>query len=201
MYVGKSIDISQRWRQHIRGFRSAKKLQEAFSEHGVDSFEFQILEEINDLSEMSERETYYINLYDSWKNGLNGSRAGGEWGRYARSFVKNPKGFKTYNKTELHIASSRKAGSIGGLRANSNVYRMVHKNETCIFVGTSIASQYLSINSNTLRNWATTGKKFRVFSNSSIEILGKASKFPEYKPNTIYKEEKSGELLEVFRRV
>lgn len=86
--MGKSIDINQRWKQHIKGHKSAKKLQEAFSEHEVDYFEFKILEEIDNISETNKRETYYIDLYDSWKNGLNGSRAGGEWGRYARSFVK-----------------------------------------------------------------------------------------------------------------
>lgn len=201
VYVGKSVDIDQRWKQHIKGYRSAKKLQEAFSEHGVDSFEFQILEEMGNPSEMGKRETYYIDLYDSWRNGLNGSRAGGEWGRHARSFVKNPNGFKAYNGTELHKTSSRKAGSVGGLRAKSNVYRMTHNGQTYVFVGTSIISQFLGINPNTLRNWATTGKKFKVFSNSSIEILGKASKLTQYQPNIIYKEEKSGELLEVFRRV
>jgi predicted GIY-YIG superfamily endonuclease len=200
VYVGKSIDIDQRWKQHTKGHRSAKKLQEAFSEYGVNSFEFKILEEISNPSEMGKRETYYIDLYDSWKNGLNGSRAGGEWGRHARSFVKNHNGFNAYNGTERHKESSRKAGSIGGLRANSNVYRMTHSGQTYIFVGTSIISQFLKINSNTLRNWATTGKKFRVFSNSFIEILGKASKLTKYQPNTVYKEEKSGELLEAFRR-
>jgi predicted GIY-YIG superfamily endonuclease len=201
VYVGKSIDINQRWKQHINGHRSAKKLQEAFSEHGVDSFEFKILEEIDNPSEMGKRETYYIDFYDSWRNGLNGSRAGGEWGRHARSFVKNPDGFKSYNGTERHKASSRKAGSVGGLRAKSNVYRMTHNGQTYVFIGSSIISQFLGINHNTLRNWATTGKKFKIFSGSSIEILGKAAKLTEYQPNIVYKEEKSGELLEVFRRV
>jgi predicted GIY-YIG superfamily endonuclease len=200
VYVGKSIDIDQRWKQHTKGHRSAKKLQEAFSEYGVNSFEFKILEEISNPSEMGKRETYYIDLYDSWKNGLNGSRAGGEWGRHARSFVKNHNRFKAYNGTERHKESSKKAGSIGGLIANSNVYRMTHSGQTYIFVGTSVISQFLNINPNTLRNWATTGKKFRVFSNSSIEILGKASKLTKYQPNIVYKEEKSGELLEAFRR-
>ena len=200
VYVGKSIDIDQRWKQHIKGHRSAKKLQEAFSEHGANSFEFQILEEIDTPSEMGKRETYYIDLYDSWKNGLNGSRAGGEWGRHARSFVKNPDGFKSYNGTERHKASSKKAGSVGGLRAKSNVYKMTHNGQIYVFVGTSIISQFLGINKNTLRNWATTGKRFNVFSNSSIEILGKASKLTQYPPNIIYQEVKSGELLEAFRR-
>lgn len=201
VYVGRSIDIHQRWKQHIKGHRSAKKLQEAFSEYGVESFEFTILEEVDKISQMGERETFYIDLYDSWKNGLNGSRAGGEWGSYARSFVKNPDMFKNYNGTELHRINSRKAGSIGGLRAKSNVYKMTHCGQNYVFVGTTVISEFLGINKNTLRNWATTGKRFKVFANSSIEILGKAAKMPEYAPNVVYREEKSGELREVFRRV
>lgn len=201
VYVGRSIDIHQRWRQHINGYRSAKKLQEAFSEHGVESFEFTILEEVDEVSQMGKKETFYIDLYDSWRNGLNGSRAGGEWGSYARSFVKNTNAFKNYNGTELHRINSQKAGSIGGLRAKSNVYKMTHCGQTYVFVGTTVISEFLGINKNTLRNWATTGKKFKVFSNSSIQILGKASNLPEYAPNVVYQEEKSGEFREVFRRV
>jgi predicted GIY-YIG superfamily endonuclease len=200
VYVGKSVDIHQRWSQHVKGFRSAKKLQEAFSEYGVESFEFSILEELENTSEMGKKETYYIDLFDSWKNGLNGSRAGGEWGSHARSFAKNHNGFKGYNGTELHKANSVKAGSIGGLRAKSNVYKMNHKGKIYVFVGTSIISEFLGINKNTLRNWATTGKNFKVFSDSTIEILGKASKLPEYSANIIYQEVKSGEFREVFRR-
>jgi hypothetical protein len=193
------VDIKQRWKQHRTGFRSAKKLQEAFKTYGIESFEFSILEEIKNPKEMGQKETQYIDFYDSWRDGLNGSRAGGEWGSYARSFVKTPS-FLTYNGTKKHKLSSKKAGSVGGLRANSNIYRMTHKNQIYIFVGTTIISQYLGINSNTLRNWATNGKNFKIFSNSSIKILGKARDFNNIAPNTIYKEEKSGELLEVFRR-
>lgn len=199
VYVGKSINIEKRWEQHKAGFRSAKKLQEAFKTYGIESFEFSILEEVKDPKEMGQKETQYIDFYDSWGNGLNGSRAGGGWGSYARSFVKNSS-FINYNKTEAHKKSSKKAGSIGGLRANSNAYRMVHNNKVYVFVGTTIISQFLKINSNTLRNWATTGKNYKIFSNSSIRILGKARNFNNIALNTIYKEEKSGELLEVFRR-
>lgn len=200
VYVGKSVNISQRWKQHSTGFRSAKKLQEAFKDYGTDSFEFSILEEVNDSKKMGQKETQYIDLYDSWKNGLNGSRASGEWGSYARSFVKAV-GFINYNGTEQHRLSSKKAGSVGGLRAKSNVYRMFHDNKFYIFIGTTIAAQFFGINSNTLRNWATNCKPFKIFSNSSIEILGKAKNLRDIAPNTIYQEEKSGELLEVFRRV
>lgn len=200
VYVGKSVNIYKRWGQHKTGFRSAKKLQEAFKKYGIDLFEFSILEEVNNPKEMGKKETQYIDFYDSWKNGLNGSRAGGEWGSYARSFVKNSS-FKYYNKTDAHKISSKKAGSVGGLRANSNIYRMTHNNQIYVFVGTTIISQFLGINSNILRNWATNGKNFKIFSNSSIKILGKARDFNDIAPNTIYKEEKSGELLEVFRRV
>ena len=201
VYVGKSVNILKRWEQHKRGYRSAKKLQEAFEIYGLDSFNFSIVEEIKNPKERGKKETLYIDFYDSWKNGLNGSRAGGEWGSYARSFVKDPNSFKNYNGTELHKKTSQKAGSIGGLRAKSNVYRMFHNNKFYVFVGTSVIAQFLDINSNTLRNWATNGKKFKVFSNSSIEILGKARELLQIAPNVVYQEEKSGELLEVFRRV
>jgi predicted GIY-YIG superfamily endonuclease len=200
VYVGKSVNIEQRWKQHRAGVRSAKKLQKAFKTYGIEFFEFSILEEIKNLKEMGQKETQYIDFYDSWKNGLNGSRAGGEWGSYARSFVKTPS-FINYNGTKQHKLNSKKAGSIGGLRAKSNVYRMTHNNQIYVFVGTTIISQFLGINANTLRNWATNEKNFKVFSNSSIKILGKARDFNSIVPNTIYKEEKSGELLEVFRRV
>jgi predicted GIY-YIG superfamily endonuclease len=200
VYVGKSVDIQKRWKQHKVGFRSAKKLQKAFKTYKIESFEFSVLEEVKNLKEMGQKETQYIDFYDSWRNGLNGSRAGGEWGSYARSFVKTP-GFLNYNGTKQHELSSKKAGSIGGLRAKSNIYRMTHNNKIYVFVGTTIISQFLGINTNTLRNWATTGKNYKVFSNSSIKTLGKARDFDNIAPNTIYKEEKSGELLEVFRRV
>lgn len=201
VYVGRSIDIHRRWNQHLRGYRSAKKLQEALKNYGADSFNFSILEEISNPLEIGVRETYYIDLYDSWKNGLNGSRAGGEWGSYARKFVKTPRGFNEYNGTESHKISSTKAGSIGGLRARSNVYEMTHKDKVLVFVGTTVIAEYLSINSNTFRSWAVNKKHYRVFSKSSIKILGKASSMPTYSPNIVYQKEKSGELLEVFRRV
>jgi len=201
VYVGKSVNIHQRWKQHVRVQKSAKKLQEAFLRYGVESFEFSILEEVDNQSDMGKRETYYIDLYDSWKNGLNGSRAGGEWGSHARSFVKNPTGFKKYNGTELHKINSKKAGSIGGLRAKSNVYRMNHNGKVYVFVGTTVIAEFLKINKNTFRSWAINKKHYKVFLGSSIKILGKSSVMPDYAPNVIYQEEKSGELLEVFRRV
>lgn len=201
VYVGKSKNIPERWCQHKKGYRSAKKLQEAFSEYGVECFEFTILEEITSSNKMGRRETYYIDMYDSWRNGLNGSRAGGEWGMHARKSVKNPWNFKGYNGTNSHKESSKKAGSIGGLRANSNVYKMTHNSDVYVFVGTTVMAEYLGINKNTFRSWATTGKLYKVFNNSKIKVLGKASNFPNCLPNVIYKEKKSGELLEVFRRV
>ena len=200
VYVGKSVNISRRWKQHKTGFRSAKKLQEAFKKYGIDLFEFSILEEINNPKEMGKKETQYIDFYDSWENGLNGSRAGGEWGLHARSFVKNSS-FKYYNKTDAHKVSSKKAGSIGGLRAKSNLYKMVHKDKIYIFIGTTIPAQFFNINPNTFRSWATTGKNYKALNKSSIEILGKAKDFDNIAPNIIYQEEKSGDLLEVFRRV
>lgn len=51
-YVGSSIGIRERWRQHTkflkRGDHHCKKLQAAWNEHDADAFEFSILEEVED---------------------------------------------------------------------------------------------------------------------------------------------------------
>jgi len=69
IYIGSSIDIVDRWRQHKREFRknihSNKYLQYSWNKHGNSSFEFSIIEECNE-NETLEREQYYLDLYESY---------------------------------------------------------------------------------------------------------------------------------------
>lgn len=70
-YVGQSTDIEKRRKQHIKDFKSLNtKLAKAVSNYGLSNFEFSILEEC--LPEnLNEREGYWINKFDSVKNGYN----------------------------------------------------------------------------------------------------------------------------------
>lgn len=73
-YVGQSIDIHARWKQHRslleRGIHSNEKLQNAWNKYGADNFVFYVVQE-NDVLELDYWEKYYISLYDSYKHGYN----------------------------------------------------------------------------------------------------------------------------------
>jgi group I intron endonuclease len=70
-YIGVSINIKSRWSNH-RNINSEKVsyIKNAIKKHGIDSFEFSIIEECHkDLFE--ERERYWIDFYQSMTNGYN----------------------------------------------------------------------------------------------------------------------------------
>lgn len=69
VYIGKSIDIERRWKEHIRHSKdefSKEKppIHRAINKYGVDAFEFQIIEEC-DIEILNNREVYYITFYKS----------------------------------------------------------------------------------------------------------------------------------------
>lgn len=68
-YVGQSLDIAERFRQHIKRGIGAdpptqNKLYPAMLEYGAENFMFEVLEEC-DASKLSEREKYYTEIYQS----------------------------------------------------------------------------------------------------------------------------------------
>lgn len=76
VYIGKSIDIAERWRFHQypgHWKNSSKILYQAFQKYGLENFIFEIIEYINpkNKDEMNKREIFWINYYNSYKNGYN----------------------------------------------------------------------------------------------------------------------------------
>lgn len=75
-YIGQSIDIERRWIQHNKNTHLSNSrayntsITQAIREWGIENFQFQILE-ICDKSLLSEKEIYYIELYDTFVNGYN----------------------------------------------------------------------------------------------------------------------------------
>ena len=69
VYIGLSVNIEERWQYHRSSYlkedgkEKNKPLYLAFRKYGIDNFDFQILEECL-ISELSEKEQYYIKLYD-----------------------------------------------------------------------------------------------------------------------------------------
>jgi len=71
-YIGQSINIESRYKQHLLALQSNKhynyKVQEAYEKYGIPSLE--VLVECG-ISELDTTEDEAINIFDSVKNGLN----------------------------------------------------------------------------------------------------------------------------------
>ena len=74
VYIGQSSDIKKRWKKHIEDLNNKNHhnyhLQSAWDKYGSSNFEFIILE-ICDKSELDKKEEFYIEKYNSLKNGYN----------------------------------------------------------------------------------------------------------------------------------
>ena len=75
-YIGSSKFIERRLKQHIgrlkQGNHHSNKLQTAWNEYNVDDFEFSIIAVVEE-SKLAESEIAFINQYNSWKDGYNGT--------------------------------------------------------------------------------------------------------------------------------
>ena len=73
-YIGQSVDIETRWKQEIRASLREKHPKNHFiralKKYGKDNFEFSVLEECK-REELDEKEIYYIDKFDTVKNGYN----------------------------------------------------------------------------------------------------------------------------------
>ena len=81
IYIGKTkADVTKRWTEHIKtslniGTVARSKIHDALFRHW-DEFTFEILEEVDDESKLSQREKYYINFYQSNIYGYNMNSGG-----------------------------------------------------------------------------------------------------------------------------
>jgi hypothetical protein len=73
-YIGLSIHIEQRWKEHQNGHGS-KQLYKDFWEYGIKNFSFEILEECPP-EQLDNREIYWIQQYNSYKDGYNKTQGG-----------------------------------------------------------------------------------------------------------------------------
>lgn len=68
MYIGKSIDIKSRWRNHISASKNPESpkylypLQQAFRKYGIENFTFTVLEECSE-EELHEKEIHFYNIF------------------------------------------------------------------------------------------------------------------------------------------
>lgn len=73
-YVGQSVDIGNRWKQHAKrgcgaDIITSNKLYPAMLEFGVENFQFEIVEVVEDQNKLGEAEKYWQNYFKSMEFG------------------------------------------------------------------------------------------------------------------------------------
>ncbi len=108
MYVGSTMNFEKRKCRHLRdlkkGVHHSKKLQRSWLKYGEKNFIFLILEQDIEHN-LIDREQYWINFYDSYKNGFN-SRPDAHpilFGKDHHGYGKKPwnNGAKSKNRKEI----------------------------------------------------------------------------------------------------
>lgn len=69
VYVGQAANIKKRWIQHLhhlrKGTHHCKPLQNSFNKNGEESFEFAVVERVDDVAAITEREQFWIDSLNS----------------------------------------------------------------------------------------------------------------------------------------
>ena len=77
-YVGQSLNIEERWRQHQQAIKTSDKSWYPLARQesdGIDDFTFSVLQECK-KEELDELEDYWIDYYKSYLNGYNQTKDG-----------------------------------------------------------------------------------------------------------------------------
>ena len=90
-YIGKTNDLVRRWKEHCYSHGGTAILDKAFKKYGLEHFVFDIvaqipfdnIEELNDV--LAQLEMYYIELYDTYRNGYNATVGGDGTSGYKQS--------------------------------------------------------------------------------------------------------------------
>jgi len=102
-YIGSTTkEIELRLQDHLQ--KSAKKVDNKFHKaienFGSQAFEIELLEETETTDELAQKEIYYIQAYNTFKNGYNSDRGGGFRKTIYQFEFNNPEPIATYQTLE-----------------------------------------------------------------------------------------------------
>ena len=87
VYIGQTLlSVEERFKQHTKPSNSKKhyKIYKAMNKYSVENFYYEILESDVSEEDINEREIFWIEKYDSFKNGYNSNPGG-----YGRTIYKD----------------------------------------------------------------------------------------------------------------
>src|SRR5271166_3766517 len=78
MYIGQTKQpLSIRWYQHKHDMRFKTHFCKALKKYGPECFIIEVLEEVDSIELLDEREIYWIKYYNTFNNGYNETTGGG----------------------------------------------------------------------------------------------------------------------------
>lgn len=75
VYIGQSVNITKRKWEHLNDPSPTSLIDQRLQQYGEEAFEFEIIEECLP-EQLDAREKYWINYYNSYKNGYNLTKGG-----------------------------------------------------------------------------------------------------------------------------
>lgn len=186
VYVGQSTRLGRRISQHkVRWKEYSKKpdtkIYRAIEKHGIENFDFSVIEQCP-VEMLNERETYWINFYDSFSNGYNATVGGNSrmayWTGKKRDKATNEKiasklrGSKqseeTKKKRVASLLSAYYAKKDKGIFVRAR-HRAVHCNElNRDFVSVKKCAEAIGVTESALIRALKQGRKCKGFSCSYI---------------------------------
>ena len=81
VYIGKTLNsIEERWKQHCKDSKKERcekrPLYNAMNKYGIECFHIETIENVTDISLLEEREKYWIEYFNSFKEGYNATQGG-----------------------------------------------------------------------------------------------------------------------------
>lgn len=82
IYIGQSVNIEERFKSHKYTYNNPKangyntKFYRALRKYGIENFTFEIVEEVVNKENLNKREIFWIQYYNSYKQGYNSTLGG-----------------------------------------------------------------------------------------------------------------------------
>lgn len=97
-YVGQTQNFYNRMVQYNRGHTN-RHLTHAIDKYGIDNFEIEVIEYIDDIAKLDEREQYWIDYYQSYQN---------DKGYNICQYASTTRGFRHSDETKQRLSEIRK---------------------------------------------------------------------------------------------
>lgn len=109
-YIGKSNDIGRRWREHSKKTTKHSHIDRAINKYGKENFNLFLLERVDDLSKLNEKEKFYIHETNAEEdiNYYNHSAGGDGFEPGEKNPMFNKKGEDCINYGRKHTAKAKK---------------------------------------------------------------------------------------------